>query len=63
MNENTNTQAQDEIIDGLGADNWAQVVAEFAGKTVAEIKAALDYMAPTEYDMEFAQDIFNELSL
>jgi len=62
MNENTNTQAQDEIIDGVGADNWAQVVAEFAGKTVTEIKAVLDYMAPTEDNEAFSLEIFEEVN-
>lgn len=53
-----------DIMELLNADTWEQVKAEYDGKTVEEIKAGLDYMAPNERDtsQELAQDIFELVS-
>jgi len=53
---------QDQIIDHVGAENWKTVVAEFAGKTEAEIKAELDLMFTSDNNTELAQSISEELS-
>jgi len=51
----------DEIIDALGADNWAMVVAEYAGKSRADILDELDEMFPTEDNRALANAIVAEM--
>lgn len=54
-----NNQNQDEIVELMGADNWHQVVNEYKGMTVEEIKAECDYMWPQEENnAEFAQRVY-----
>ena len=56
-----NTQAQDEIIDSVGADNWQQVVDEYAGRPAIEINVLLNEMFPTEDNGDLAERIYQEL--
>ena len=39
---------KNEIIERLGADDWAQVKGEFEGKTLLEIRKTLSDMWPQE---------------
>ena len=54
-----NTAEQDHIIDHVGAENWEQVVSEFAGKSQDAVKRDLDGMFPTEDNADLAERIHN----
>ena len=53
---------RNDIIDHLGAENWEQVVKEFAGLLLAEILIELEVMFPSEDNGALAQAISWEVN-
>jgi len=45
------------VLDGLGADSWAQVFQEFAGEKEADVLAALNEMFPDDENSDLAAGI------
>jgi len=53
---------QDYIIDSVGAENWQQVVSEFAGKTLQQVKDALNLMFTSDNNDDLAKNIYDEVN-
>jgi hypothetical protein len=57
------SQDQEDVISGLNAANWQEVVSEFGGKSAEQIKAELDKMfwSDTDTNGDFAQKIHDTI--
>jgi hypothetical protein len=58
------TEAQENIVAGLNAADWEEVINEFANQTIEQIKSELDKMfwSDTDVNGKFAQEIFEEVN-